>query len=320
MDKHTPYLKTPHVLKIINNDSVSCEEKLANIQNLIAGNKLTIATSGEELPSSAPVVQEPVLPPASTPTQSAIEKIVDEIRGSKEKQLALSLLNEIDRSDYISFNPDSLEIIVNGETIKFSNVKNLVQYCISASPSQLPLAIAIFVEAMIKIRVPVELLRHGDAQSLRESLIKIAQLKGESASSGESVPLPTGVPVEDTVNVNEANSGTSETNGRGTKRGLEEDDEGGDSAPLLPPAKKFGLSDASLDKIRTSPRLREAISEKWHDAMSKATPTTKSRKRHFPSVTVSKSPEEEEDEWYDAKRSANPTSKSKRRKVTLSVQ
>ena len=317
-DKHTPYLKTPHVLKIINNDSVSCEEKLANIKNLIDGNKLTVAASGAELPSGGVGTQESNSAPVTTPVQSAIEKILDEIRGSKEKQYALSLLNEIDRSDYISFNPETLEIIVGGETIKFSNVKNLVQYCVSASPAQMPLAIAIFIECMIKIKLPSELLRHADAQGLRESLIKIEQLKG--VSSGENAP---------TSSVNDAASGVAVTNdevpsepsgsnGRGQKRAREEDDDAvGESATLNPAKKSYGLAQPSLDKIRTNPKLRDAISEKWHDVMTKATPTSKSRKRHFPSVTVAKSQEEEDDEWYDAKKTANPTTRSKKRKVNV---
>ena len=72
-----------------------------------------------------------------------------------------------------------------------------------------------------------------------------------------------------------------------------------------------------MDKIRTNPKLRDAISEKWHDVMTKATPTSKSRKRHLPSVTVAKTQEEEDDEWYDAKKTANPTTRSKKRKVNV---
>ena len=322
-EKHTPYLKTPHVLKIINNDSVSCEEKLANIKNLIDGNKLTIAASGAELPSAGVDTQQlnsaPVSASVSTPVESAIERIVDEIRGSKEKQYALSLLNEIDRSDYISFNPETLEIIVGGETIKFSNVKNLVQYCISASPAQMPLAIAIFIECMIKIKLPSELLRHADAQGLRDSLIKIEQLKGaswgETATASSVNDAAPGVPETN----DEIPSGSSGLSGRGKKRTLEEDGDGtvDESVTLNPAKKSYGLAQPSLDKIRTNPKLREAISEKWHDVMTKATPTSKSRKRHFPSVAVSKSPEEEGDEWYDAKKPATPTARSKKRKVNF---
>ena len=319
-DKQTPYLKTPHVLKIINNESVTCEEKLANIKNLIDGNKLTIAPSGVELPSGGQNTQETNSAPVATPSQTAIEKIVDEIRGGKEKQYALSLLNEIDRSDYISFNPETLEIIVDGETIKFSNVRNLVQYCISASPSQIPLALAIFIQCMIKIKVPSELLRHGDAQNLRESLIKIDELKAKNSVSGE-VALP--VDNDSAPNVAVAPEGnvseTSEAGGRGQKRALEEDESAIDESVTLNPAKKsFGLTQPSLDKIRTNPKLREAISEKWHDVMTKANPTSKSKKRKA-SLAFPKSEEEETDKWYDANKTANPTSRSKKRQVTLNV-
>ena len=317
-EKQTPYLKTPHVLKILNNESVSCEEKLTNIKNLIDGNKLTIAPSGAELPSGAQNTEVTSSAPVTTPSQSAIEKIVDEIKGGKEKQYALSLLNEIDRSDYISFNPETLEIIVDGETIKFSNVKNLVQYCISAAPSQMPLAIAIFIQCMIRIKVPHELLRHGDAQALRESLIKIDELKGKGSASDEVAPHVVGDSASSEVVTPEGSSGErSESSDRGKKRALEEDENAIDESVTLNPAKKlYGLEKPSLDKIRTNPKLRDAISEKWHDVMTKATPTSRSRKRKA-SLAFPKSAEEEEDEWYDAKKPAIPTSKSRKRKAAL---
>ena len=315
-DKQTPYLKTPHVLRIINNESVSCEEKLENIKNLIDGNKLKIAKSGEELPSGAPVSEETISTPVSTPTQSAIEKIVDEIKGAKEKQYALSFLNEIDRSNYISFNPDTLEIIVDGETIKFSNVKNLVQYCINAAPGNLPIALAIFVQCMIKIQLPSELLRHGDAQALRESLIKIQELREKSSVNDKSEQEVVDANAEGTaVNKEETTEETSEPSGRGKKRTLEEGEEGEDD--ILPsPKKKFGLSENSLDKLRTNPKLRDAIAEKWHDAMKEANPVSRSRKKKA-TLEFAKSPEEEEDKWYDAKKSARPTDRSRKRKAAL---
>ena len=349
-DKHTPYLKTPHVLRIINSESASCEEKLANIKNLIDGNKLKIATSGQELPSGTPATEETVSVPASSPAQSAIEKIVDEIRGAKEKQYALSFLNEIDRSNYISFNPETLEIIVDGETIKFSNVKNLVQYCINAAPSNLPIALAIFIECMIKIQLPSELLRHGDAQGLRESLIKIQELKEKSSTNVETTTSPTDATAEGPVVTNDENNDeTDELGGRGKKRTREEE-EGGEDATLNPPKKSYGLSGPSLDKLRTNPKLKDAIAEKWHDAMIEANPASKSKKRKatlaFPkspeeerwddalkeanptsrsrkrkgTLAFEKSPEEDDDEWYDVKKSANPTVRSKKKRVTFDVQ
>lgn len=319
-DKQTPYLKTPHVLKIINNESVTCEEKLANIKNLIDGNKLTIAPSGVELPSGGQNTQETSSAPVATPSQSAIEKILDEIRGGKEKQYALSLLNEIDRSDYISFNPETLEIIVDGETIKFSNVKNLVQYCVSAAPSQIPLALAIFVQCMIKIKLPSELLRHGDAQNLRESLIKIAELKAKDSVSGEVASTVESESASSVAVAPEGNlSGTSEEGGRGQKRALEEDESVIDESVTLNPAKKsYGLTQPSLDKIRTNPKLRDAISEKWHDVMTKANPASKSRKRKA-SLAFPEPEEEGSDKWYDVQRPAKPESRSKKRQVTLNV-
>ena len=315
-EKQTPYLKTPHVLRIINSEGVPCEEKLANIKNLIDGNKLKIATSGAELPSGTPASEEPNSTPVSTPTQSAIEKIVDEIRGAKEKQYALSVLNEIDRSNYISFNPGTLEIIVDGETIKFSNVKNLVQYCINAGPSNLPIALAIFIQCMIKIQLPSEFLRHGDAQELRESLIKIEELKEKSSTGSESTAPTTEAVDESVAAANDENSeGTSELSGRGKKRAIEEVEEGEDTT-LQPPKKTYGLSRPSLDKLRTNPKLKEAIASKWHDAMLEANPASRSRKRKA-NLAFPKSQEEESDEWYDANKPANPTSRSKRKKVNL---
>ena len=305
-ENHSQYLKTPHVLKIINKDGVACEEKLTEIKNLIDGKGLKVLPPGEELPNNTPeasVESNPV--PTPTATQAAIEKIVSEISGAKEKQLARSLLNEIDRSDYISFDPDTLEIIVNGENIKFSNVKNLVQYCISANPSQLPLGIAIFLDSLIKIKIPNELLRHGDALGIRDSLLKIEELKRKGSLSGENIPPPSETASGGVEEVTGEGGGEEgEQSGRGKKREREDDEDVDGGASVLNPAKKtYGLSRGSLDKIRTSPKLSEKILEKWRNAAGE-----KSRKRK----ATLEFPVAEEEYSTEIK----PTTGSKRKRVT----
>lgn len=311
-ENHTNYLKTPHVLKIINNADVTCEEKLDGIRNLIDGKRLKVLPPGQELSSRTPDVPvEPSSAPAQSPIQAAIDRIVNEISGVKEKQLATSLLNEIDRSGYISFDPETLEIIVNGENIKFSNIKNLVQYCISASPSQIPLAIALFLDCLIKIKIPPELLRHGDALGIRDSLLKIDEIKSKSLSSTENAPSVSETIAEGNPEVSgEKVSEEAVSSGRGTKRGLEEDDDDDDDeVPLNPAKKSYGLSDGSLNKIRTAPKLREQISSAWRDAMG----GTKSRKRK---VTL-EYPEAEEEGGNEWNKEASPASRSKRKKVSV---
>ena len=309
-ENQTHYLKTPHVLKIINKSDVSCEEKLDHIRNLIDGKRLKILPPGEELPSKTPEAPtEAATAPSETATQAAIHRIVDEISGVKEKQLATSLLNEIDRSGYISFDPDSLEIIVNGENIKFSNIKNLVQYCISASPSQLPLAIAIFLDCLIKIKIPLELLRHGDALGIRESLLKIEEIKSRGSAGTEDAPNTGETAPEGTKETSGEEAGGVEADGRrGTKRELErDDDDDDDDAPLN--KRSYGLSNQNLNKLRTAPKLRDQISSTWRDAMS----GNKSRKRKA-TLEFPEAQDEGVNEWNEE---ANPTSRSKRKKVKV---
>ena len=310
-ENQSQYLKTPHVLKIINKDGIACEEKLDELRNLIGGKGLKVLPSGEELPEKTPEV--PVVSnslPAPTATQSAIEKIVSEISGVKEKQLARSLLNEIDRSDYISFDPDNLEIIVDGENIKFSNIKNLVQYCISANPSHLPLAIALFLQCMIRIKIPSELLRHGDALGIRESLLKIEELKSRGLSRGENTPHSEPVLEGDRAANGEGVNGVGEQGERGKKRDREEDDKDDGGASVLNPAKKsYGISQGSLDKIRTAPKLREQISSTWRDAMGGGNSRKRKATLEYPEAEA-----EKYSEWNNA---AEPASRSKRKRVTL---
>ena len=133
-----------------------------------------------------------------------------------------------------------LEIIVDGETIKFSNVKNLVQYCINAAPSNLPIAFAIFIECMIKIQLPSELLRHGEAQGLGELLIEIQELKEKSSNNVKTTSSPIDATAEGPeVTNNKNNDETDELGGRGKKRTREEE-EGGEEATLNPPKKSYG--------------------------------------------------------------------------------
>ena len=281
---HRAYLKAPQVLSVIEDNNVSCEQKIERIKNLLDGKPLSVLPSGQEI-SSTPSPTNTV--ENVNETSANVEEILSSISGVKEKQLATLILNEINRSNYVGYDKESFELIVANERIKFSNIKDLISFCISAQSGFLPLASSLFVDCLMKIRCPLEAIRNADFVAIRESLLKIKEIKEKNAnveSTGESVEGSgnAAVVVDNAAAVNdiEPNASVGEPSGKGKKRAREEDEDEGESE--LAPAKKVstwnGIPPNQLDSIRRSSRLKAKISEVWAGSV-KASTTRKKRQK-----------------------------------------
>ena len=274
---HRAYLKAPQVVSIIEQDGLSCEQKLESIKNLLDGKKLSVLPSGQDVqvPSAVNTTE------SISETPSHVDDILSGISGVKEKQLATIILNEIDRSNYVSYDKENYELIISNEQIKFSNVKNLIAFCVNSSPGALPIGLCLFIDCLMKIRCPLETIRHGDCQALRESLIKINEIKQKTSveSSTENVES-NGNEAQSNENVVTISDNTmvapvEEQTSRGKKRAREEDAEGEDT-DLAPPKRSFGLQSNKLDSIRRSSRLKSQIDQAWR---SSSTPSARKKKQ-----------------------------------------
>ena len=270
----TAYVKIPQLRAVIDQPEVSCEEKLEQVKKLADGKKLTLLQPGQSPAVSGPAEQSV----SSSGNPEHVDRILNEVKGVKEKQLAQVILREIEKSDYISYDVTNWEIIVANERIKFTNVIYLINFIIAASPSSIPLGLAIFLHALMKIQAPFDVVRNGDAVNCRDNLIKISELtkdRNEPQQNVESVSMAEdGDSGEQTV-VEMGNGGVDEVSdglGRaGKKRSREDEDGDGKDLTDRPAKRSFGLEEKPLEGIRRSPRLRQKISEAW---------TSKSKKKN----------------------------------------
>lgn len=262
----TVYVKIPQLRAVIDQPEVSCEEKLEQIKKLADGKKLSLLQPGQS-PAVSGSAEQSV---PSTGNPEHVDRILNEVKGVKEKQLAQVILQEIEKSDYISYDVTNWEIIVANERIKFTNVIYLINFIIAASPSSIPLGLAIFLHALMKIQAPFDVVRNGDAVNCRDNLIKISELtkdRNEPQQNVESVSMAEdGDSGEQTI-VEMGNGGGDEVSdglgSAGKKRSREDEDGDGGDLTDRPAKRSFGLGEKPLEGIRRSPRLRQKISEAW---------------------------------------------------------
>ena len=282
---HTAYVKSPQLKAIIDQEGISCEEKLERITKLAEGKKLSLLPSGQapEVISNEPINQqvevtnqpsvEQLNEPSGNPEH--FSKILAEIQGVKEKQLAEVILQEIEKSSYISYDLNSWEILISNEKIKFTNLIHLIKFVVSAKPSSLPLASTLFLHALLQIKTPFEVIRNGDAIQCRDNLLKIEEFS--KTESKEVIENETSGLVENVNNESETMENSGEVNIEETteekrskrKRSREIADE--DNVNEEPQTKRsFGVEDKALQGLRRSPRLRKNIADVWSSNKSGA--------------------------------------------------
>ena len=283
----TSYIKSPHLTAVIDDTGISCEQKIERIKGLIDGKKLSLLKSGEAI-NSRP--DNGVNNGDAAAPRSEYDVILSDLNGAKERELGETILQSINQSDYMSYDRNSLEIIVASETIRFTNIKNLIQFCVKNDAANLPIGLTLFLEGLLHIKTAVYAIRSGDSVAIKDDLIKIGTIREKDKAALNVVPANN----EDIgVDANEAVDGAVENNtsdapvvadessvgrqevkekGRKRRRGADEEEEN-----LTPAAKKFGLDDQSLNSLRRSPRLTAKLDEAWKSAL--VAPDTGKKKR-----------------------------------------
>lgn len=283
----TSYIKSPHLTAVIDDTGISCEQKIERIKGLIDGKKLSLLKSGEAI-NSRP--DNGVNNGDAAAPRSEYDVILSDLNGAKERELGETILQSINQSEYMSYDRNSLEIIVASETIRFTNIKNLIQFCVKNDAANLPIGLTLFLEGLLHIKTAVHAIRSGDSVAIKDDLIKIGTIREKDKAALNVVPANN----EDIgVDANEAVDGAVENNtsdapvvadessvgrqevkekGRKRRRGADEEEEN-----LTPAAKKFGLDDQSLNSLRRSPRLTAKLDEAWKSAL--VAPGTGKKKR-----------------------------------------
>ena len=286
----TSYIKSPHLTAVIEDHGISCEEKIEKIKGLIDGKKLSLLKSGEAINSRS---DNGVSNNNAAAPSSEYDVILNDLNGAKERELGETILQSINQSDYMSYDRNSFEIIVASETIRFTNIKNLISFCVKNDAAILPIGLTLFLEGLLHIKTAVHAIRSGDSIAIKDDLMKIGAIREKDRAAIESIPANND---EVGVGANEEGAGAAAENsttdaaaavdnstegrqeekdlGKGRKRRRGADEE---EANLTPAAKKFGLDDEALNSLRRSPRLTEKLDEAWKSAL--VVPSTKKKKK-----------------------------------------
>ena len=161
------YVKIPQLKKILDAQEQPCEETLSQIRNLVDGGDSSLTVSGEATSNGQFPGNN------ANGNFNSYDKILKAIKNLNDRKTALSLLQEISKSDSLTWDPETLEIIISGETIKYTNIALLVKKIVSVAPASLPIGFVLFLASLQKIKAPHTLIRNGDAISVLENLSRL---------------------------------------------------------------------------------------------------------------------------------------------------
>ena len=190
----TSYVKSPFLKSVLDEEGTSCEEKIEKIKGLVEGKKLSLLKSGQSATGSSQTNSNNA-PNGNAPLNSnnngnvplapsnESDAVLSGLSGNKERQLGETILDEINRSNLIDYDKNTFEIIVQSEVIKFSNIKNLISFCVTSNAAQIPIGCTIFIEALMQIKASIASLRSGDAQIIKEDLLRVRALHEQDSNS-----------------------------------------------------------------------------------------------------------------------------------------
>ena len=253
-------------MRVFDDESTTCEDKLATLKNII-----TEKSPYESSDSTSLKIATPEAKSVGPTTEDRFEKVLSQISGINDKKVAKTLLEEIEKSSKISWDFETLEIVIDGEQLKYTNIVYLIKRVITVNPASIPLGLTLFLDALMKIKAPMTLIKNGDAKQILENLQKI-----NDAAAAQSESSTTETPSSESTS---SETTSSEGNSYGKRSRDEDVDE-----ELEPSSKRvasdaltqdssladdndakqnFGLESATLKGIRRSPRLKAEIEKAW---------------------------------------------------------
>ena len=169
MSRVSKHIKQESLKNIVLTD-LDCEEKLNKIKELLG-----LPTSeGVERETDDSRNDEETTNESDLRVQSR-SRILEGLKG-KELKLAQQLLTEIEKSTFLDWNDDSLELSIDGNLVPHSNIRLLTTKLVHESSPQIPLGFVMYIDGLLRLKLPLSYFRDSDAIQTREALLKI---KGE---------------------------------------------------------------------------------------------------------------------------------------------
>ena len=198
------YLKGPVVKNLLLNNDVSCEEKLEQLSEMVgipyqkpqsneivdsnANDLVTVSEKDENIvtndlqqqseqndPPIDQLSEEQTFSNDKNPVSDrdiSVEKILAGLTG-RQLNHARSIIQDIEKSTQISWDYNTLEIIIRNEFVPHSNLKVLLEKIVQVEPKTLPVGLALFIYNLIEIQCSVTHFKSADSLNIRSNLLKI---------------------------------------------------------------------------------------------------------------------------------------------------
>ena len=151
------HIKAP-VLKKILLENKTCEEKFNNLRELLG------------IPSEG-TVQEQNNETANN-NENSKEKILLNLTAF-ERKLGSQVLDYIQASNFISWNTQTLNLILDGKEIEYSDIAKLLKKVVQSTSPVQPIAFVLFIEALLRLKLPLKFFRDGDSVNTTAQLLLI---------------------------------------------------------------------------------------------------------------------------------------------------
>ena len=183
---YSSHIKANVLKALVQKEGVECEEKLEEIRKLLGLRPLESESSGdqetndvtnehdgeENTAESGNEVSVREAPVELSARERSIKRILDEFEG-KYKKFANQILLEIEKSSSLSWDYESLELIIDSQKVLHSNIQLLLSKLLEQRSPTLPHGLHKFVSALINIKLPKVYFKGSDVKNIRAFLIDI---------------------------------------------------------------------------------------------------------------------------------------------------
>lgn len=182
---YSSHIKANVLKALVQKEGVECEEKLEEIRKLLGlrplesessadqeTNDVTNEHDGEEnTAESGNEVSVREAPVELSARERSIKRILDEFEG-KYKKFANQILLEIEKSSSLSWDYESLELIIDSQKVLHSNIQLLLSKLLEQRSPTLPHGLHKFINALINIKLPKVYFKGSDVKNIRAFLIE----------------------------------------------------------------------------------------------------------------------------------------------------
>ena len=182
---YSSHIKANVLKALVQKEGVECEEKLEEIRKLLGLRPLESETSGDQetnnvtnehdgeqnTAESGNEVSVREAPVELSARERSIKRILDEFEG-KYKKFANQILLEIEKSSSLSWDYESLELIIDSQKVLHSNIQLLLSKLLEQRSPTLPHGLHKFINALINIKLPKVYFKGSDVKNIRAFLIE----------------------------------------------------------------------------------------------------------------------------------------------------